>query len=333
MSLLNKLKKKFGDHAAISPGKEKSASHVAEHIPTGIDVLDHYVLGGGGLPIGRMSEIYGGEGAGKSSLGYQCAASVQAIGGTAVFADPEFSFDEARAEKAFGVDTDELIVINPESLEEMFNMVHTTLGEHDPADGPLLIIWDSIASTIPESAMEDEAGKVRVGEVARLMSGELKKVNRLLNAKRAHMLMLNQIRNKIGVMFGPTTTTPGGNAPKFYASQRLEFFGGKAVKNAQEEHIAKVVTILAQKNRFNTPFLKARVRFDYAHGYNNVWSTLEHAKRMKVIEPREKGFHGKGKYGIKAYVEACKRLGWPANLDTAREPKDDPATESEDDDD
>jgi recombination protein RecA len=312
-AMIAAIRKGFGSDAALSPGEERAAAQITECIPTGIDVLDHYVLGTGGLPIGRSSEIFGAEACGKTSLGYAALASVQRMGGVAVVADVEHSFDEFRA-RTFGVDTDELVLLQPTHLEEFFGQAKLILATHNPKHGPLLIVWDSIASTKTKAGMAADAGDKTPADVARLMSEELPKLLKPLHAKRAHLMMLNQIRTKFGVMFGDNTTTPGGNAPKFYASVRLQFFGGKAVKNKDDEHIAKVVTIMSSKNRCAPPFRKARVRFDYASGYNNLWSTLEHAKRMKAIDPRAEGFKGKGQFSVEAYNQALEVLGWSPPL-------------------
>lgn len=310
-ALVDVIRQRFGRHAALSLGEERAAAQIVEHVSTGIDVLDHYVIGCGGLPIGRFSEVYGENACGKTSLGYAALAGVQAMGGIGVVLDVEYSFDEDRA-KLFGVETDALVIVQPTHLEDLFEQLKLVLDTHDPDDGPLLIVWDSVAATKTKAGLAADAGDKTPADVAALMSQELPKLLERMQNARAHLMMLNQIRAKFGVMFGSNTTTPGGNAPGFYASVRLQFFGGKAVKNSKGEHIAKVVTIMAMKNRLAPPFRKARVRFDYSSGYNNVVSTLEHAKRMKAIAPRKKGFKGAGKASAEDYAEATVALGWPA---------------------
>jgi recombination protein RecA len=331
--IMRTVQKKFGADAAINLGAERdAAAQIREYIPTGVDVIDRYVLGRGGLPVGRISEVYGPEGCGKTSLGYSTLAAAQRAGGVAVMADVEHSFDEERA-RTFGVNLDELIVLQPKHMEEMFNQMHEVLGAHDPGAGPMLIVWDSIASTSTKEGLEADPGDKTPGVVARLMSEELKKLLVPLHANRAHLMMLNQIRQKFGgSSWGDNTTTPGGNAPKFYASVRLAFFGGKSIKNSLDEHVGKVVTILASKNRLVSPFRKARVRFDYSSGWDNMWSTIEHAKRMKVIDPRADGFKGPGKKGAEAYREALEALDWEpsAPIDDSVE-ADDSETEASDD--
>ncbi len=305
------LGKKFGNRVLTVREDQRALAEITEYIPTGVDVLDYHVIGRGGWPVGRMSEIFGEEGCTKTSLALHSLAQVQRMGGVAVLADAEQSFDSERAE-SFGVNLDDLLLLQPANLEELFEMVKGTLRLHRPSDGPMLIAWDSIASTRTKHGLISEAGEKRVADVPLMMSEELPKVLQMLPAHRAHFMMINQIRNKIGVMFGSNITTPGGNAPKFYSSVRLQYFGGKAVKK-DDVHIAKILTVMAVKNRLQAPFAKARVRFDYASGYNNLYSTIEHAKSRKLITPREgkNGFSGKGKAGQEAYDEAIRKLGWP----------------------
>ncbi len=255
------LQKKFGAATAVR-GSDDTASRVDEVIPTGIEVVDFHLLGVGGLPVGRISEVYGQEGCGKTAFGLTALASCQRHGGVAVLADPEQSFDETRARDVFGVDVDELLLLQPPHLQMLFEQVKVVLAEHDTKGGPLLIVWDSVAGTKTKDGALLEAGKFTVGEVPRILGEEFKKLLPLLEKHRAHFLMLNQIRIKIGVMFGPNTTTPGGNPVKFYSSWRAEFFGGKATKDAKGRHLAKTVTLMVQKTRFSEPFRKVRIRFD-----------------------------------------------------------------------
>lgn len=304
------LQKKYGELAAMTLEAEKHAAAVLERISTGVEVLDHYVLGGGGLPIGRMSEWFGDEGSGKTTLAYSTVASAQQDGAVVAWVDGEFAYDPKRAE-VFGVDNDALLIMQPEHLEQLFNQLRTLLAMHDPKTGKLLIVWDSIAAMTTTAGLGKDAGERKVGDVPLLMSEELKKVVPMLSKHRAHLMAINQVRANIGVMYGDKTTTPGGKAPKFYASQRVQLLGGKAVKNAKNEHIAKVVTYLAVKNRLNFPFRKAKVRLDFQTGYNNIWSTIWHAKIMKLIKCRAEGFAGPSREGLEVYLEALGELGWP----------------------
>lgn len=319
------LQKKFGENAAVTLEQEKkAASEITERISTGVDVLDWYVLGNGGLPIGRISETFGDEGCGKTTLAYSAAAEVQKAGGIAAWIDGECAFDASRAE-TFGVNPDTILIVQPQSLEQLFNQMRMVLSLHNPQSGQLLLIWDSIAAMTTDSGLRKDAGERKVGDVPLIMSEELKKVAPMLPKHRTHLMMINQVRANIGVMFGDKTTTPGGKAPKFYSSQRLQIFGGKSVKNSKGEHIAKVVTYLGVKNRLNFPFLKAKVRLDFSSGYNNIWSTIWHAKRMKLIKCRAEGFSGPSREGLEVYRESIEALEWPlrGDLSAARESDED----------
>lgn len=308
--ILEALHKKFGKESATTLADEmKAAGQIKEFIPTGVDVIDNHLLARGGLPVGRWSEWFGPEGCGKTALAYTALGMCQRRGGVAVLIDAEHSFDEVRAQ-TFGVNIEDLIIVEPESLELCFDEVRTTLDTHD-ASCPMLIAWDSIAAMVPDSEVDQDAhGKKQPARVAAVMSSEMKKINRLLAKKRAHVMMINQVRTNIGVMFGSNVSTPGGNAVKFYASIRGQFFGGKSVKDKKKAHIAKVVTVMMIKTRLSPPFRKARVRFDYDTGYNNLWTTIEHAKELELIDPREDGYKGKGREGIDAYFDALSELGW-----------------------
>ena len=308
--LVTAMQKKYGKVAVTNISDEKKAAgQVREHISSGIDVLDWHVLGRGGWPIGRASEVYGAEGSCKTSLQYLGFAQAQKAGGVAAMVDAEHTFDEERA-ALFGVNLDDLIVLQPDHLEHHFGMLKMLLKAHDAKSGPLLIGWDTVASTQTKSATEADEGKSQMGKKAGVISQQLSLILDLLPAARAHLMMLNQQRVKFGVMFGDNTTTPGGNAPKFYASTRLAILGGKGIKDSAGDHTGKVVTMIAMKNREAPPFRKARVRLDYLRGFNNIYSTIELAKTLKLITPREDGYKGAGKAGLMAYSTALEALGW-----------------------
>lgn len=308
--LASAINKKFGAGSALIVSEDiKPMSQMTEFIPSGIDVLDQYILARGGYPEGRWSEVAGLEGCGKSALGYLFLAHTQRAGGIAVLIDMERSFDEDRAE-VYGVDLDTLMVVQPDHGEQAFQELETVLRSAD-GESPMGIVFDSLAAATPMATLEGDKMTDRVGALAALVSSSLRKLNGYLAPARAHVMVINQIRENIGVMFGDKTTTPGGKALKFYASIRLQFFGGKALKNKKTgEHTGKIVTVVAIKNRLTPPFRKVRIRLDYAIGFNNVWSTLEHAKTMKVIEPREGGFTGRAALGSAVYNTAIAKLGW-----------------------
>lgn len=303
------LQKRFGTTSAVRLGRGKHAeAQVTEALPTRVEVVDHYLLGLGGFALGRMSEWIGENQCGKTSLAYQSIAACQQAGGTAYMMDAEHSFDETRA-ATFGVDVDNLIILQPEHAEMGVEQTKVVLDAHNPKAGPLLVVWDTLAAMVCKADLKRPAGERGTAELPRLLSTELPKIVPVLADKRAHLMALNQIRAAIGVMFGPDTVTPGGNAVKFYASTRVQFFGGKAVKHpTTDAHTGKVVTMLTIKTRFSEPFRKARVRLDYATGWNNEWSTLEHAKTLKLVQAR--GPKGGARKGPQALAEARSKLGW-----------------------
>lgn len=309
-SLAEVVRAKFGKYSALVADKD-TASKITGYLSTGVAVLDRYVIGAEGLPETKFSEVFAEEGACKSSLGLSALAATQRAGGVSVLIDSEYTFDSQRAAD-LGVDLKELLVVQPEHLEELFEQVKALLAAHD-GKRPMLIVWDSVAATNTKNGLVLEAGETGVGEVPRLMSNELKKLLDPLANKRAHLMMINQIRSKIGVMFGSNITTPGGNAPKFYSYLRLWIVGGKAIKNSRKEHTGKILTILAPKNKCGPPWRKARVRFDYATGWDDAWSTVQHAVTMKLVDPR--GEKGRKRPLLETYPEACQKLGWPARDD------------------
>jgi recombination protein RecA len=320
------LQKKFGEHTAVRMGAGAAHnSKVTCVIPTGIEVLDHYVLGDvrgkplGGLPCGRVSELYGGFASGKTSLAYAALASCQRDGGTAVMVDAEYEFDEGRAE-LFGVNLDDLLLLQPRNLEMALEQIKMVVGAHDPKRGHMLIAYDSLASSKTAAGMERVAGKRGVGDVPLIMSEEFPKIMALLGPKLAHLLLLNQVRANIGVLFGDNTTTAGGNAPKFYASHRLQILGGKAIKDSKtNRHLGKIITVMCSKSRFSEPYRKARVRLNYAEGWDNEYTTVEHAKTMGLLPGRDA--RGKAVRGHKAHALALHKLGWPGGAVVAGKAK------------
>lgn len=277
--------------------------------PTGLEVLDHYVLRCGGLPQGRIIELFSEEGVGKTSLGYTFLAAAQQQGGLAALIDTENSFDPIRA-AIFGVNVPDLLIAQPDHLDEVIPQIEAMVEIlTSTASGPAVIVWDSVAATATRD--EYEGGfevKDQMGQRAKLLSKAMRVIGQRVARKPASVVCINQVREKLGVIFGDKYTTPGGHAIKFHASVRLQLFRGKAVKNTNNEHIGNTVTIMGVKNRFAPPYRKAQVRLDYDKGWNNVWSTVSHAKDQKIVPTG-------AKYSQKTYEEAISQLGWiPANL-------------------
>lgn len=308
--IVAKLQAEFGNDSAMRLGKTKHASAlITEVLPTGIEVIDRYLLAVGGNPVGRISEISGVEGSCKTSIAYASCATAQRAGATVAFIDAECEIDEERAASVFGVKMDDLILCEPLNLEMALEQIITILTVHDVKNGPLLIVWDSVAASRSKAEIAKKAGERSPGSTASILSTMMPKLVKLVQEKRAHLLCLNQIRDNIGVMFGPKTTTPGGRALKFFASWRAQIFGGKAVKDKSGKHTGKIVTIVVGKTRFSEPFRKARVLLNYATGFDNDWTTLEHAKAMKLLDAR-KGPKGKAVKGPAAAASARLKLGW-----------------------
>lgn len=279
---------------------------------TGVEVLDHYVLRCGGLPQGRVIELFSEEGVGKTSLGYTFLAAAQRLGGLGALIDTENSFDPERA-AVFGVNVPDLLIAQPDHLDEVIPQIEVmTEILTATAPGPAMIVWDSVAATPTRD--EYEGGfevKDQMGQRGKLLSKAMRVVGQRVARKHASVVCINQVREKLGVIFGDKYTTPGGHAIKFHSSVRLQLFRGKAVKNTNGEHIGNTVTIMAVKNRFAAPFRKAQVYLDYDKGWNNLRSTITHAKDQKLIP-------NGAKYVQKTYEEAISQLGWlPADTTEA----------------
>ena len=287
-----------------------SISEVREFIPSGISVIDHHLIGGGGLHVGRLTEMFGGEGTGKSSLTYAFMAQCQRAGGLVGLAETENALQVDRA-VTFGVDPEAVILTHPESLEDALSNAEAFMRSIPEGVGPNLWILDSIAACATKAEIEAGAGgNLRVGEFARRMSHGIKQLCALAARTRTAILMVNQTRMKIGVAFGNPTTTPGGEAVKFAASVRLQLMGGSAVK-VEDAQIGKDVTIMCVKNKLVTPMRKAKARLLYESGWSEQWTTMTYAKGLWAISPKAQG--------MKGYREALAALKWPEPAGIAEE--------------
>jgi recombination protein RecA len=304
-TILDALHKAHGGDSALRLG-DGAPTDVSEVIPTGVELIDRHLLGVGGFPVGRLVELYGEEGTGKSSLVFAAIAGVQAMGGLAVMADTEHALSTERA-AVFGVDLTQVILLQPSTLEDTLKQVETTLQAIPQGIGPILLVWDSVAATPTAQEVEEGLDKgTAMGVRARVIGLGVRVLLQLAVEKRACLLFVNQVREKIGLVFGDKWTTPGGAAIKFGASVRLQLMGGKAVKDG-DKHVGKIVTIRTSKNKLTPPNRTARVRLDYETGWNDCWTTLEYAKDAQVIGDRERG--------AKAWAKARLGLGWTDSLD------------------
>lgn len=283
---LKAVRKVHGEASALRLTEDRLHSEIEEVIPTGIDAIDWYALQIGGLAVGRISEIYSEEGKGKTSFGLAELAACQRDGGLGVLVEVEHALTDERVE-TFGIDREGLIVFEPESLEQGLGQIGTFLEAVPNTVGPILFVWDSLASTLVEEELKQGAdGKPTTpGAMARVMSMYLKRLLPLLAAKRAHLQFINQIRHKIGVMFGSPETTPGGNALKFYASQRMRIGSGEKIGDSKRagEQVGHQSRFVIKKNRFGYPNREVITRLMYDEGWDNDWTNLKLAKAWGLI--------------------------------------------------
>jgi len=297
------IRKKFGDDAAVLPGKEAARSELRGVVPCGIDVVDRFVMGCGGLPLGRLVEMYSEAGVAKTTLGWTMLAGCQHAGGLAIYCDSEQSFDVARM-RLFGCDPERIVLSQPLTLEEALEQMEMTLESlPEPCPIPIVVAWDSLAVSPFKGDAPSDYGKEQADDRAKKIGKFCRKAATLAVRKQAAILIVNQTRHKRGLIFGDSTTTPGGDALKFYASLRLQLFSGKSLKDEHGQHIGKTVTVMAMKSRFSVPFRKAKVRLDYAKGWDNLWTTISHAKDLGVIPAGMK-------YDVTTYERAIEALGW-----------------------
>lgn len=299
-SVLAAIRKGYGDESALKLS-EGSRSEIKEVIPSGIEVLNRHLLACGGWPVGRLVEVFGPEASGKTSLVSDALARAQAAGGVALLVETEFAFSEERA-ALFGVDPERLILSQPNNLEEVYDHVVTGL-EAIPKDiGPNILVWDSVASAPPKAEQEGEAADLAMGHRARLINKLCRVLPKLAAEKRCAVIFVNQIRSKIGVVFGNPEETPGGPSIKYYASVRLRLATGKPVKDGPEM-VGRDLEIKVVKNKLAPPFREATVRLDFSSGFDDRWTTLNHAKDVQAIEQNVRA-------SDEAHAKAREALGW-----------------------
>jgi len=233
---------------------------------------------GGGIPRGRIIEIYGPESSGKTTLSLHAVAEVQKAGGTAAFVDAEHALDPAYAEK-IGVQLDKLLVFQPDNGEQALEIVET-LVRSNAVD---IIVIDSVAALVPQAEIEGDMGDSHMGLQARLMSQALRKLTGVINKSKTTVVFLNQLRMKIGVMFGNPETTTGGNALKFYASVRLDIRRTSQIKSG-DDVIGNRTRVKVVKNKIAPPFREAEFDIVYNHGISTEGDVLDLAVEKGLVE-------------------------------------------------
>ena len=296
---MDQITKQFGDGSIMKLGEFHQAD--VEVIPSGALSLDLAL--GGGYPKGRIIEIYGPESSGKTTLTLHAIAEIQKQGGTAAFVDAEHALDPSYAKK-LGVDTDNLLVAQPDNGEQALEITET-LVRSNAVD---LIVVDSVAALTPQAEIDGDMGDSHMGLQARLMSQALRKLTGIINKSKATVIFINQIRMKIGVMFGNPETTTGGNALKFYASQRVDIRRIGQIK-VGEDILGNRTKIKVVKNKIAPPFRVAEFDIMYNEGISKTGDILDLAVEHGIVA-KSGAFYkyndetiGQGRDKAKAYLK------------------------------
>ena len=297
---VGQIEKQFGKGSIMRLG-QKGAILPIDSIPTGSISID-YAMGVGGVPRGRVIEIFGPESSGKTTLALQVIAQAQRLGGMAAFVDAEHALDAAYAKK-LGVDLDNLLVSQPDNGEQALEIVEVLIR----SGGVDVVVVDSVAALVPRAEIEGEMGDAQMGLQARLMSQALRKLTGVVSKSKTCLIFINQLREKIGVMFGNPETTTGGRALKFYASMRVDIRRIASIKDG-DAVIGGRTRVKIVKNKVAPPFREAEFDIMYGEGISKEGDLLDLAVEKRIVEKSGTWFAyggerlGQGRENAKAFL-------------------------------